>query len=370
MDDTPGDPERRRLLALLAGTTGLAGCAGFLPGDSARSAADRAPPVSATPNRPYEADQRPTLADPGGLVVRNLASGSRYLTVVVTDGDRDVYVESRRIRADETFPVPDLIGEPGEYGVVIETGDGRRARYDWAVSRALPDLWVDLTPAIRFHRPFRCLRDCEPLATVTTPPPASFPTGVPLSGGPDRTPALWLDNDADTTRTARLRIADGDEPLFAAEYALPPDARAVVPVSGRRRAYRVTLSTDGGERSEEWVPRLRRTLYGVVGESPSFRCGLTPHDLTVDNETDDTRTVTVVVSAGGAGVFDRSVTLPPGEGRRVPAAVDPRGTLTFVVTTDDGRRERYDWSFCAPRGPISITVDERGIDVTVTPNGG
>ena len=375
MDDTADDPPRRRLLALVAGTAGLSGCAGLFTADATERRDeerpdDGSPPLSATPNRPYEADQGPMLDDPGGLVVRNFASASRYLTVVVTDGDREVYVESRRVRAGGTLPVPDLIGDPGEYGVVVETGDGERAQYDWTVSPELPDLWVDLTPAIRFYRPIRCLRDCGPLATVTTAPPATFPTAASLTETGDRTPTLWLDNEADESRTARLRLDDGGEELFAAEYDLPPDARAVVPVSGRRRAYRVSLSTDAGAVSEEWVPRLRRTLYGVVGESPAFRCGLTPHDLVVGNETTDARTVTVVIEAGGAEVFDRSVTVPPDETRRFPSAVDPRGTLTFVVTTDDGRRERYDWSFCAPRGRISITVDERGIDVTVTPSGG
>jgi hypothetical protein len=378
MDEPSGAPPRRRLLALLAGTVGLSGCAGFLPNGPDRqadatapaeqSAGDRSTPPG-TPNRPYEADQGPSLDDPGGLVVRNLASTNRYLTVVVGDDERDVYVESRRVPAGETFPVPDLIGDPGEYRVVIETGDGRRAGYDWTVSPELPNLWIDLTPAISFHRPFRCLRDCDSLVSVTTPPPATFPTGVPLTGRRDRTPALWLDNDSDESRSARLRIADGDEDLFVAAYDLPPDARAVVPVSGRRRAYRVELATDAGEVSEEWVPRLRRTLYGVVGGSPAFRCGLTPHDLLIDNETTERRRVSVAVTAGGVGVFDRSVTLSAGETRRIRSAVDPRGTLTFVVTTDDGRRERYDWSFCAPRGPVSITVDERGIDVTVTPRG-
>ncbi|MFC5367416.1 hypothetical protein [Salinirubrum litoreum] len=375
MDDTPGGPPRRRLLALVAGTAGLSGCAGLFTADADRRRdeerpGDRSTPLSGTPNRPYEADRGPTLDDPGGLVVRNLASGSRYLTVVVTGDEQDVYVESRRVPAGERFAVLDLIGDPGEYGVVVETADGRRASYDWTVTTDLPDLWVDLTPAISFHRPFRCLRDCGSLAAVTTPPPATFPTAVSPAGRRDRTPALWLDNDADESRSVRLRIADGDETLFAAEYDLPPDARAVVPVSGRRRAYRVELATEAGESSEEWVPRLRRTLYGVVGGSPAFRCGLTPHDLVIDNETTDSRTVSVAVTAGGVGVFDRSVTLSPGEARRLPSAVDPRGTLSFEVTTDDGPRERYDWRFCAPRGPISITVGERGIDVTVTPSGG
>jgi hypothetical protein len=167
----------------------------------------------------------------------------------------------------------------------------------------------------------------------------------------------------------RLRIADGDEELFAADYTLPREARAVVPVSRRRRTYRVTLETADATVTERWQPRLRRRLYAAVDGGPQFRCGLVPHDLVVSNQTDATRTTTVAVTADGADLLDREFTLGPGTSTRLRSAVDPRGPLSFLVTTDDGRRERYDWGFCAPRGPISVTVGEAGISVAVTPAG-
>jgi hypothetical protein len=115
---------------------------------------------------------------------------------------------------------------------------------------------------------------------------------------------------------------------------------------------------------------LDRRLHAIVGETgPIFRCGLTAHDLVVVNGAGGQRTVSVSVSAGGDSLFEREFTVPDGGRTRVPSAIDPAGRLTFVITTDDGRRERYDWGFCAPRGPISVSVVENGINVAVSPDG-
>lgn len=360
MDETPG-VSRRRLLALLgAGTAGLAGCATPFDTDDGTPQATDAP---GTTGRPYEADQSPTLPDPGGFVVENFDASEQFLTVVVTQNDREVFVDSQSVPAGGRFAVTDLLGAPGDYRVVVETAAGVRRTYDWSVTEQLPHLWVGLTPTPVFRRPFRCLRDCRPLASVRTAPPASF------ESDDDRAPAVWLDNRRPSEQSVRLGVADGDEELFAADYTLPRETRAVVPVSRRRRTYRVTLETADATVTERWQPRLRRRLYAAVGETPQFRCGLVPHDLVVSNETDATRTTTVTVTAEGVGLLDRAVTLAPGASTRLRSAVDPRGPLSFLVTTDDGRREQYDWDFCAPRGPISVTVGEAGISVTVTPAG-
>lgn len=358
MDETPG-VSRRRLLALLgAGTAGLAGCAGPFDTDDGTP---RATDATATTGRPYEADQSPTLPDPGGFVVRNFETTERFLTVVVTDDERELFVDSRSVPAGGRFAVTDLLGEPGDYRVVVETAAGVRATYDWSVSETLPHLWIGLTPTPVFRRPFRCLRDCGPLASVRTAAPTT------VERDDDRHPTLWLDNPSGSEQPVRLRVAAGDEELFLADYTLPREARAVVPVSRRRRSYRVTLETADATVTEHWQPRLRRRLYAAVGGTPQFRCGLVPHDLVVSNETDATRTTTVVVTANGTDLFDRAVSLAPGTARRIRSAVDPRGPLSFLVTTDDGWREQYDWGFCAPSGPLSVTVDEAGISVTVTP---
>jgi hypothetical protein len=387
MDEATDDPRRRDLLRLAtAGTAGLAGCSGLLNagadddgsvgGPAARSGtgsesgtggAGEADP----PERPYAADLGPDLADPGGVVVRNLASESVYLTLVVTDGDQEVFVESRTVPGSETLAFDDLLGTAGDYSVVVETATGRRATYDWSVTPELPDLLVDLTPVPSFHRPFHCVRDCSPLATVRTSPPAGFPTSVVPRAIRGRTPLVTVDNPTEERRSATLTVAEATEELFAAEYDLPPNARALMPVASRRAVYRLGLSTDAGETSRDWRPQLDRRLHAVVGDgTPVFRCGLTPHDLVVVNGSDGRRAVDVAVSAGGESLFERRFTVPAGEARRVPSAITPAGRLTFLVTTDDGRRERYDWGFCAPRGPISVRVGAGGgISVAVSPDG-
>jgi hypothetical protein len=388
MDEATDGVRRRDLLRLAtAGTAGLAGCSGLLDsrpdgdgsaddagessprggdGGDAGPAGDEAEP----PERPYEADLGPELADPGGVVVRNLASESVYLTLVVTDGDEEAFVESGTVPGSEALAFDDLLGTAGDYGVVVETAAGRRATYDWSVTPDLPDLLVDLTPTPSFHRPFHCVRDCGPLATVRTAPPASFPTSALPGSIRGRTPLVTVDNPTADRQTATLGVAEGLEELLAVDYDLPPNARALVPVASRRAVYRLALSTDAGETSREWRPQLDRRLHAVVGESPPvFRCGLMAHDLVVVNGSGDRRTVEVSVSAGDESLFEREFTVPDGGRTRVPSAIDPAGRLTFVIATDDGRRERYDWGFCAPRGPISVSVVESGINVAVSPDG-
>jgi hypothetical protein len=179
-----------------------------------------------------------------------------------------------------------------------------------------------------------------------------------------------LDNDTTASRTARLVVADGSETTFAADYDLPPAARAVVPVASRRTAYRLELTSEATTVVRRWRPQLNRRLSATLAGGPAFRCARARHDLHVTNETDASRVVAVTVVAGDEQVFDRRFDLDAGETVAVPAAVDPLGRLAFAVEVDDGRTERYDWGFCAPRGPLSVTVSESGIDVAVSPEGG
>lgn len=382
MNESAGTVRRRDLLRLAtAGSAGLAGCSSFLTrggepaGGDGGGAGDGGQPPDTTGEddpleRPYEADMGPDLADPGGIVLRNLVADSTYLTLVVTNGDEEVFVESQRVPGSESLAFDDLLGTAGDYAVVVETAAGRQATYDWSVTPDLPDLLIDLTPDPSFHRPFHCVRDCASLATVRTAPPASFPTDALGGALRAQTPLVTVDNPTTERQTATLSVAEGLEELLAIEYDLPPNARALVPATSRRAVYQLALSTAAGETSREWRPQLDRRLHAIVGETgPIFRCGLTAHDLVVVNGAGGQRTVSVSVSAGGDSLFEREFTVPDGGRTRVPSAIDPAGRLTFVITTDDGRRERYDWGFCAPRGPISVSVVENGINVAVSPDG-
>jgi phage baseplate assembly protein gpV len=371
MDEPADRPGRRRLLGLAAAAaSGLAGCAspfgrdeGRTSGPDSERSGDRE--REAGPGATAAADAGSGGATVGGVFVRNLASRRRYLTLVVTRDGEELAVESRDLARGAGFAVTDLV-RPGAHRVVVETADGARREYDWTVTRDLPDLQVELTPGIAVSRPFRCLRDCGPLAEVQASPPADFREAATDRRGP----RLVLDNDTTEPRTARLVVADGGETTFAADYDLPPAARAVVPVAGRRRAYRLELTSEARTVVRRWRPQLNRRLYATLADGPAFRCGRARHDLRVANETDARRVVAVTVAAGDERVFDRRFDLDAGETAAVTAAVAPLGRLGFTVAVEGGRTERYDWGFCAPRGPLSVTVSENGIDVAVSPDGG
>jgi hypothetical protein len=66
-------------------------------------------------------------------------------------------------------------------------------------------------------------------------------------------------------------------------------------------------------------------------------------------------------------LFERSFDLEAGAIETVPSAVDPAGPLRFEIVTDDGSVERYDWVRCAPSGPITVALSDRGAYVSVRP---
>jgi hypothetical protein len=185
----------------------------------------------------------------------------------------------------------------------------------------------------------------------------------------DRAAAVVLDNDtsADTTRTARLELLDGPKPLFDYEYRLPPRVRAFVPIRPSRPQYRVRVRTVDGESHHDWFPGVRERLYATLGGAPSFRCGLIAHALTVGNETDAPRQVTVRVSTGETALFERRFDLDAGSSTSVPAAVDAAGVFEFAVETDDGRSKTVVWNHCAPNGRLVISVRDQGILVAARP---
>ncbi|WP_380679133.1 hypothetical protein [Salinigranum sp. GCM10025319] len=385
---------RRSVLRALLGTGGaglLAGCNGLLrEGSDASSTPDRTPAgrPSATgraspaasgasspgSDRPYRAADASRLDRPRGVHVRNLASTDRFLTVVVTDGDETVLVESTTVAAGEVASFPDLLATGGRYGVLVETADGARRRYDWDVVEDLDDLWIDLTPEIGFHRPIRCLADCalavsEESRTVAYE--VSDEVGVAEALG--RTPAVAVDNDSPERTRATLRVWNRGRLRFAAGYDLPPDVRLLVPVLPASQRYDVLLGTDDGETSYDWQPSVRNTLYASLADGPTFRCGYAAHDLRVRNETDAGLAVVVRVltdandEEADEPLFESSFALGAGERKTVPSAVEPVGPFLFEVETGDGRVERYDWERCAPNGPITVAVSDDGVYVSVRP---
>jgi hypothetical protein len=369
---------RRALLRATLGT-GLsalsAGCGGLFAGESrvAESSstptrATQSPRETATPDRPYRIPEAPSLDRPRGVHVRNFGGSDRFLTLVVRDGETDVFVASRDVGAGEAVAFADLLASAGDYGVVVETADGSRERFDWTVTDAFDDLWIQLTPEIGFRRLARCTPDCPPVSTGgAVRAPLYVPTDVSAPEALDRPAAVALDNDADEPRRVRFRLWGGDALQFEYGYVVPPDVRAVVPIQPARFRYRAVVRTDDGEATHDWLPGARGTLYAVVGGEPRFRCGFTNHDLSVRNETDDDRAVTLRIGTGDESLFSGTFELAAGEDETIPAAVDPAGVFRFRVETDDGRSKVTDWGTCASNGLLIVSVREQGILLSVQP---
>jgi hypothetical protein len=347
-----------------AGTTESSGAGGAEPGGSPRASSPR----------PYRASDGPPLDRPRGLHVRNLGTADRYLTAVVTagesDGGTELLADSVVVPSGETVSFRDLIATEGRYGVLVETADGARRRYDWELGRAFGDLWVDLTPDVSFRRPVLCGPDC-PFATTDGERTVAYeiPPDLAVSDALGSTPALAVDNDTGERSQARLHVWNQGRLRFASGYDLPADVRLVVPVIPASYRYNVVLRTAAGEAIYDWQPSVRNTLYASLTDGPSFRCGYADHDVRVRNETDAPRTVAVRVSTGAETLFEGTFEVDANAVETVPAAVDPAGPFRFVVETD-GRTERYNWVWCAPNGPITVAVSDDGVYVSVQPTRG
>lgn len=371
---------RRPLLRTLLATGlsgSLAGCNALFGGDSSDPTAANtveagtARTPTAGSSRPYRVAGAPALDDPRGVWLRNLASTERFVTVVVGAGDAgsdELLVDSVSVPARGTVSFADLIESAGRYRVLVETDDGVRERYDWELRRAFGDLWIDLTPDVAFHRPVPCLPDC-PFVVDDDDRTVAYevPADVAVRAARGRTPALAIDNDAARGRRVRVEIRNRGDRRLSATYDLPPDVRALVPVLPASERYDVTLRTDDGGATYDWQPSVRATLYASLAEGPGFRCGYADHDLHVRNETDAARRVRVRVLTREETLFERSFDLEAGVIETVPSAVDPAGPLRFEILTDDGSAERYDWVRCAPSGPITVALSDRGVYVSVRP---
>jgi hypothetical protein len=366
---------RRSLLQTSLGTAGLAlfaGCNGLLDDDSGDGAVqsprtetspDRDVP---TPSRPYRAPDAPTLGRPHGVRIRNTTPTERFVTLVVRYDDEDAFVDSRTVRPGRSITVSDVVATAGEFEVVVETATGSRGRFDWRVEDGFSDLWVGVGDDLDFRRLALCTPDCPGLsANGEGRPSLGLRTDVTTTEALDRAAAVVLDNATDATRTARLQLWDGPARLFAYEYRLPSRVRALVPISPSRPQYQVRVRTADGESRHDWFPGVRKLLYATLDSVPGFRCGLVPHDLLVQNETDTARTVTVRVSTRETALFERTLELGPGTGETISAAVDPAGVFEFAVETDDGQSKTVAWNHCAANGRLVVSVREQGILVAV-----
>jgi hypothetical protein len=366
---------RRSLLRTSLATAGLvlaAGCNGLFDGQDGTTPPSRTETPSTrddtTPTRPYRAPGAPTLDRPRGIRLQNTSPTERFVTLVVRDDETDVFVDSWTVGAGQSVTVPDVVATAGTFQVVVETADGSRGGTSWAVEEGFAGLWVGVGTEPDFRRLTLCTPACPGVsATGTVRPALAVRTDVGVAAALDRVAAVVLDNDTDTTRTARLELLDGPELLFEYEYRLPSRVRAFVPLQPSRPQYRVQVRTVDGESHHDWFPGVRERLYATLDGAPNFRCGLVAHALTVGNETDATRQVTVRVSTGEKTLFERGFDLDAGTSTSVPAAVDAAGVFEFAVETDDGRSKTVAWNHCAPNGRLVVSVRDQGILVAARP---
>jgi hypothetical protein len=381
---------RRSVLRSLAGAAGLsalAGCNALSVGESEPTRAG-ATDVTATdepsgpaalsesapaePSRPYRAAGEPVLDRPRGVHVRNLGSTERFVTVVVTAPDEDenenaeILAASTAVPAGETASFPSLLRTEGRYGVLVETADGRRDRYDWTVVDTLDDLWVDLVPEPSFQRPVFCAAD-SPFVVGEPTVAYDVPADVGVSEALGRAPALALDNDTFEEMRVRLKIWHQGRLRLDARYALPSDVRALVPVFPAGRRYDILVRSRDGESIYDWQPLVRNTLYAALAGGPTFRCGNANHDLRVRNESDTPRRLRVRVLTGNTTLFERVFALGANDRTTVSAAVEPAGPFRFEVATEDGLTETYNWVRCAPNGPIVVAASDDAVSVSVRP---
>lgn len=363
---------RRRavLRALGVGASGaLAGCNAAIRGTSLGSTTPAATPTgTATDDAgPYRATGAPELGRPRGIHVRNLSPTDRFLTVVLADGDEEVFVGSAEVAAGDSTSFPDLLASGGSYRVLVETDDGARRRYDWVPREPFDDLWVELTPAITFRQLVVCTPGC-PLLSSDEPLSHSIPTDLTAIDALRQTRALVLDNGAGRRRRVSVRLRNREALQFDASYVLPADVRVVVPDFPPGSRYRLRVDTDTGGVAYEWYPGYRNPLYLSLVDQPRVVCGFLDHDLRLRNRTTADRTLSVAVRTGEASLFEGSFDVEAGTTRTVPAAIAPVGPLGFRVETDDGRSEQVLWRSCATNGPIIVALTDQGIFISIRPS--
>jgi hypothetical protein len=365
--------QRRRFVGLSLGLVGLPGCDARQSGERATGStgAERTADASvsatatATPNseRPYRASDGQSLDRPRGITLTNVGTQSRFFTLVVSDGDSDVFVDSRSLDEDGRVSFDGLVATTGTYDVLLETADGQRRSHEWEVSETFDKLAVDVGSSVTFRQTAVCTPDCPPLSASDS---GDTDANAPVDAADDRK-SIVVDNDTDAQRTVTLRLTAGVATVVDETYEVPPDVRLVVVVPEERFRYRVELESEDTSRRYEWLSGRGDRLYVSLGGEVGISCTRRAKDLLVINETEADREVTVVGVTDGEQSVDETVSVGAMRETRVPEAVPAAGSYRFVVETGE-RRESYEWSVCPPPGPVTVTVKEEGIQVSVPPS--
>jgi hypothetical protein len=294
----------------------------------------------------------------GTVTVVNDGNADRYVTVAVERGDETVFVDSRTVRGGTSRVLERVVPESGSYRVVVETADGVRGRFDWAVTEALGDLRVRVGEEVTFSQVLRCDPDCRGVSL------GGSATGYPDGGFDPRGrrvgSTLRVRNDATAARSVRLSVADGA--VLDYRYRVPPTTTLEVPVPQRSGKTRVDIErTDGGgSETYQWSMESSPVLDVWVGSTVRVTCGERDRDLRLLNEADDVRRLDVVVSTEeGTDVFTAKYDLAPGEVVREDDVVSTAGDYELTVSTGESSFG-FEWSTCPARGPVYVIVRADG----------
>lgn len=310
---------RRSLLALAATVGGLSGCSalGVEPFDSggpATAEPRETTTESATPSLPYAA---PTAAgnveQARGIEVRNRRSTTAYVTLVVEDGERTVYVDSRAVPPGGTVTHDGLIRRKGVYRVLFETADGARAVHGWAVGEDWlgSKLTARVTEGgVETRQLAICNPDCPPIESAGES--IDLPTEDNTDPGREVVGALKVRNDRSETTPVEISVARDERALLDYRYRLPAGVTVLVPVAREHGAYDLAVRTDAGRLARTWhLPEETYPNLRVGRNGPAVECEAGDLRVTgVRNGDDRGHRVGLRLRADGRTVVERTVDVP------------------------------------------------------------
>jgi len=387
---------RRELLAGLAaaGLTGLAGCSALgldFDVDPERPATPTVRTVGGTPTPSGpEIPSRP-------VEFRNATTREAYLTVVVTevvdggrttgerrgggDTDRDAgdasgdgaagrereaFVRSARLQPGQRRVFTGAVSHAGDYRVVVDTADGRRAVSEWVVEGTEDGLEVVVDGDVEVWPTVDCRANCSVAAAVRSD------EDLPIAGDGSRqwySPAgLVLRNPgAASAVDVTVRLYGGA--ILDATYEVPAGAQIRIPVTFRSGRYEVAVATDGGPgRTARWYVPHEPARYVTLGESGdvSFGCGPANTVARLHNGDDRAHRLDLAVRPPGDETprFASTVELAPGE-RRTIEPVSSSGRYLLTAGTAAGESIRAVWWACPAHAAVDVRIGgdgEVGVD--------
>ena len=367
-DATGRGGERRlaRRAFLVAGATGLSGCSGLLGagGPSPTDTATAAPTATPIP-LPYASENPEENLDSGwGIEVRNRTDRERYVTVLVEDGDRTLFIGNREVPPRKTIRFEDIVRRIGVYDVVVETADGARAVHGWTVGRDVGQvkLIASLTEeGVTTSQQVFCTPECAPLSRGGES--VRLPREDPRDPGTEVFGVLHVRNGRTKTAPLGVAVSDGDRTLVDYRYDVPPGVSIYVPVADDRRSYDLRIESDAGTVATTWhVAQEPYPTVDRIDTGPTPRCPNPSEsvELASVRSTDDVeRDVDVSLLVGGTERERASFALAPTGERTDVAEVPLAGFPPFEIrVTVDGTSASASWTLCPP-SELTIQVLNR-----------